>query len=180
MEGVLILLAWNFGVRRYHTSLRELGFYDFDLPRSLIQGVLWLIALRIFVAFYAWIAMSIFNFKPSFDLMQGIPDIFGSGIGGLVLAIFVVSLVAPVAEEVFFRGFIYSALRKRFGVEKGIMISAVVFAFFHSRAWLIIPVTAMGAVLAFLYEKKKSLGPPIVLHSLNNLFSIILIYALKG
>ena len=180
MEGVLIFLAWTFTVRKYHASWRQLGLNDFDLLRSLIHGVLWLIALRIFVAVYALIAQSIFNFKPSFDLVQGIPDMFGSGIGGLILAILVVSLVAPVAEELFFRGFIYSALRNRFGVGKGIMISAVIFAFFHSRAWLIIPVTAMGAVLAFLYEREKSIGPAIVLHALNNLSSIILIYVLKG
>jgi len=180
MAGTLIFLAWNFGVRRYRVSFKELGFYNFNVAWGLIQGVLWLIAVKIFAVVYGALAMYFFRLKPPEELIRGIPDIFGSGIGGLLLAILVVSFVAPIAEETFFRGFVYPALRKKFGIWAGILISAVVFALFHARIWLIIPVMAMGVVLAFLYEKKKSLGPSIVLHSLNNLLSIIIIYAQKG
>ncbi len=180
MEGILILLAWNFGVRRYHTSLSEIGFRNFDLARSLIKAVLWLFAIKIFALLYGAMAMSVFRLKPPVELVQGIPDIFGSGIVGLILAILVISIAAPIAEETFFRGFIYPAFRRKFGVRAGILISALIFALFHTRIWLIIPVIVMGVVLAFIYEKEKSLGPPIVLHSLNNLLSIIIIYAQKG
>ncbi|NIT03934.1 CPBP family intramembrane metalloprotease, partial [Candidatus Saccharibacteria bacterium] len=105
---------------------------------------------------------------------------FGRGLGGLILAVFVVSIVAPIAEEAFFRGFVYPAFRKRYGVWAGIFISSFIFGLFHTRIWLIIPVVAMGAVLGFLYEQERSLGPPIALHSLNNLLSVAIIYAQKG
>jgi len=180
MEGILILLAWNFGVRKYRSSFGKLGFRSFNLPSGIAKGVLWLIALKFFTVLYGVVAMSVFGLKPPDELVRGIPDIFGAGIGGFIIAIVVVSIAAPVAEETFFRGFIYPALRKRFGVGNGILIAAIIFALFHTRIWLIVPVAMMGIVLGFLYEQEKSLGPPIILHSLNNLLSLMIIYAQKG
>lgn len=180
MEGMLLFLAWFFGIRKYHTSFNKLGFYSYNIPRGLAQGVLWLIAIKVFTVIYGVIAMSLFRIKPPEELVKGIPDIFGSGTVGMVLAVVVVAFVAPIAEEAFFRGFIYPAFRKRFGVWAGIIISTIIFALFHARIWLMVPVVAMGIILAFLYEKEKSLGPPIILHSLNNLISLIIIYVQKG
>lgn len=179
-EGILLLLAWGLGVRKYSTSFDKLGFRAFDVPKSILLGVLWLIAIKVFTVIYGEMAMYVFHLKPPVEVSQGIPDIFGSGVFGFVLAVLVVSLVASVAEEAFFRGFVYSALRKRFGVWTGIFVSAIIFALFHARLWLFIPVAVMGAILAFLYEKEKSLGPSILVHALNNLLSVVIIYASKG
>lgn len=180
MEGTLVLLAWNFGIRRYHISFGRLGFRQFNILMSVFKGALFLIAIKVFTVLYSAVVTSLFNLQPPAELTQGIPDIFGSGISGLILAILVVAVIAPIAEETFFRGFVYQGLRKKFGVGAAISASAVVFALFHTRIWLIVPVIAMGAVLAFLYEQEDSLGPPIVLHSLNNLVSVLIIYGLKG
>lgn len=180
MEGVLILIAWYFGVRKYHTSFDKLGFHSFNILKNLFKAVLWLIALKIFTIVYGAVAILVFDLKPPEELVQGIPNIFGYGIGGIILAIFVVSIIAPIAEETFFRGFVYPALRKKLGVWAGIWTTALIFALFHARVWMIIPVAAMGAALGLLYEQEKSLGPPIMLHSLNNLLSLIIIYAQRG
>jgi len=180
MEGILLFLAWFFGIRQYKVSFNKLGFYSYNIPWGLAQGVVWLIAIKVFTVVYGAIAMSLFRIKPPEELVKGIPDIFGSGTMGMILAVIVVAVVAPIAEEAFFRGFIYPAFRKKFGIWAGIIISAIIFALFHARIWLMVPVVAMGVILAFLYEKEKSLGPPIILHSLNNLLSLILIYAQKG
>jgi len=180
MEGILLFLAWFFGIRQYKASFNQLGFYSYNILWALAQGVMWLIAIKVFTVIYGIMAMSIFRISPPEELVKGIPDIFGSGIVGMVLAVVVVAVVAPIAEEAFFRGFIYPAFRQRFGIWAGIIVSAVIFALFHARIWLMVPVVAMGIILAFLYEKEKSLGPPIILHSLNNLLSLILIYTQKG
>jgi membrane protease YdiL (CAAX protease family) len=180
LESLLIFLAWFYGIRKYRIDFTRLGFHSFRILNSLFKGILWLIALKIFTAIYGTVAISVFGLKPPEELVQGIPDIFGRGLSGWLMAVFVVSVVAPIAEETFFRGFIYPAFRKRYGIGAGILISSLIFAVFHARVWLIIPVVAMGSVLAFLYEREKSLGPPIVLHALNNLLSVVIIYAQKG
>jgi len=48
--------------------------------------------------------------------------------GGLALAIFLVGVLAPIAEEVFFRGFVYRCFRARWGPTVGIAASAALFA----------------------------------------------------
>ena len=179
-EGVLILLAWYFGTRKYRAHFSELGFNSFKVLNSLVKGAIWLSVIKVITIIYGLLAILVFGLKPPEELVQGIPDIFGRGISGVILAVFVVAVVAPVAAETFFRGFVYPAFRKRYGVWAGIFISSTIFALFHTRLWLIVPVIVMGAVLAYLYEEEKSLGPPIVLHSLNNLLSVVIIYAQKG
>ncbi len=176
--GFLVSVAWYYGVRAYRGRLRDLGFSSFNLWLGLKLGFLWLILVRTLAALYAIIAIAVFKFEPSPELITGIPRLFGRGYLGLIFALSIAAVVAPIAEEVFFRGFIYSALRKSIGITKGIIISALIFALFHAQSWLLIPVTIIGVVLAYLYEKTGSLGPPIILHALNNLISVVLIYSI--
>jgi membrane protease YdiL (CAAX protease family) len=84
----------------------------------------------------------------------------------------VVIVVAPISEEVFFRGFFYGALRNRLGVVWATVISAALFGAIHitsSDTLPLIPVLALlGAILCLLYEKTGSLYPCIALHAVNN------------
>lgn len=87
-----------------------------------------------------------------------------------VVAVF----VAPVAEEVIFRGFVQSALRGRLVPVATYLASALLFAVLHLKfdpaafaATLI-----MGLVLAVTYEKTRSLYPGIVVHALTNAYVI--------
>ena len=76
-------------------------------------------------------------------------------------------IVAPVAEEIFFRGLIFGYLR-RWGIPAAILISTALFAAFHLPA---VPVTQIvgGAVFAIAYHTGRSLMVPIVIHTLGNL-----------
>lgn len=87
-----------------------------------------------------------------------------------VAAGFLVCVVAPLAEEVFFRGFLYGALRKR-GVPIAALVSGVTFGLAHvasSPIGFVVPLATLGVILALLYERTGSLYPSIALHSLNN------------
>ena len=84
-----------------------------------------------------------------------------------ILFFFVGGIVAPVAEEIFFRGLIFGYLR-RWGIPAAILISTALFAAFHLPA---VPVTQIvgGAVFAIAYHTGRSLMVPIVIHTLGNL-----------
>jgi membrane protease YdiL (CAAX protease family) len=85
-----------------------------------------------------------------------------------------VGLAAPFFEEVFFRGFLYQALRKRLEPWAAILFTAVLFASVHPgffQATLIFP---LGVLLAYLMEKTGSLVPCIVVHFLLNGTSLVL------
>jgi uncharacterized protein len=83
---------------------------------------------------------------------------------------FLVCVVAPVAEEVFFRGFLFGALRRR-GLVVAALVSGLAFGLAHvasSPIGFIVPLGTLGVMLALLYERTGSLYPSIGLHTLNN------------
>ena len=77
-------------------------------------------------------------------------------------------LVAPLAEEIFFRGFLYQAFRNSLGVLPGALLSALVFGAVHLEFFKLVQLAILGVILALLFEKTKSLWPPIILHAINN------------
>lgn len=84
-----------------------------------------------------------------------------------VLFFIVGGLVAPVAEEIVFRGVIFSYLR-RWGLPTAVLVSTALFAALHLPA---VPVTQAvgGMVFAIAYHVSGSLMTPILIHSLGNL-----------
>jgi membrane protease YdiL (CAAX protease family) len=179
--GVLTMLVFYFAVVKYRGSSKDLGFTSFGFGHALGLAIIWLVVLRVVAIIYGIIASivgTILKVQPPTELVTRIPQLFGYGYVGLLVAVVLGALVAPIVEELFFRGFLYPALRRRLGVAGGIVVSAVVFGLFHGNAWLIFPTFAIGMILAYLYEREGSLGPPIMLHSLNNLISIVIIYSM--
>ena len=79
-------------------------------------------------------------------------------------------LLAPIAEEIFFRGFLFTGLRQRYGVIKALLLSSAIFAGFHFQLVAIIPTFLMGCVLAYARHRTGSIWPGIILHfSINGL-----------
>jgi membrane protease YdiL (CAAX protease family) len=88
-------------------------------------------------------------------------------------------LLAPVAEELFFRGFFYTALRQRLGIAAAAAISSLVFAVGHIDALGVVAASfIMGVALALAYEYTRSLWVAIAIHAVNNSLATILVYLL--
>lgn len=85
----------------------------------------------------------------------------------ILLSGFVGCVGAPVAEEVFFRGFLYRCLRNRMTVLPACLISAVLFAALHTQYSLVQRevIVAFGVITCLLYERTGSLLPGIAVHS---------------
>lgn len=88
----------------------------------------------------------------------------------LLAAGFLVCVVAPVAEEMFFRGFLFGALRKR-GLPIAVLLSGSLFGLAHlasSPIGFIPPLAVLGMLFALVYARTGSLYTAIGLHALNN------------
>ena len=96
----------------------------------------------------------------------------------LFLTIFV-SILGPIIEEIFFRGFLYSAVRKRFGVIAGVLLSAALFSMLHINIAGFLPVMILGVLMAFLYETTGSLIAPIAVHILHNSVIVCFVFFIK-
>ena len=173
--AILLFWVWFFSVRKYHTTWKSLGFVSFDFLDAFVIGLIWLFIIGVLVSTYAIVAGK-FGFKPSPEAVDSIPRLFGNSLMGMILATFTAAVIAPFVEEIFFRGFLYPAIRKQVGVGWAIIISAVIFGFMHASVWKMVPIVLIGMILAYLYEKEKSLGPPIMLHAFYNFALIMLGY----
>ena len=105
--------------------------------------------------------------------------------GGALLSMApVVVVAAPIAEETFFRGFLYRGLRRRMATASAALVSGIVFGVTHfagASFLLIIPaLTVVGFGLALLYETRGSLLAPISAHAVFNLFGFVQILADRG
>jgi membrane protease YdiL (CAAX protease family) len=84
-------------------------------------------------------------------------------------------VVAPVTEEVLFRGFLYGALRRRWGPMGSICASAALFSVLHGHPAALLSLFAVGFLLAYLYERTGSLVAPMAAHALTNLNSMLMV-----
>jgi membrane protease YdiL (CAAX protease family)/uncharacterized RDD family membrane protein YckC len=96
---------------------------------------------------------------------------------GVLAAIPVVALIvvlAPIAEEIFFRGMLFGGLRRRLTTVPAAAISAVVFGALHATTGIsaVPPLIIFGFMLALLYERTGSLVPGMVAHALNNALAL--------
>jgi uncharacterized protein len=100
--------------------------------------------------------------------------------GQFLLLLGVGALLAPLAEEVFFRGYVFRAYLVAKGPVQAYIISALLFAVLHLNLPAFIPTFAIGLILAFLYHRSGSLVPSIVAHALNNGFALTALYFVSG
>jgi uncharacterized protein len=126
------------------------------------------------VSFY--ILAAVYTALVSPDAEQTVAQDLGADEGtfGLIAAGFMVICVAPFAEEFFFRGFFYRALRSKYSVIVAALIDGGLFGIIHydfsgSEALLILPpLAALGFMFCLVYEKTGSLWPVVGLHAFNN------------
>jgi uncharacterized protein len=99
-----------------------------------------------------------------------------TGISGidLLLAVLVIGILAPFGEELFFRGFMQTRLRERWGVRATVTASALCFAALHLE-WVHAALAfVLGLYLGFVTEASGSIRPAILCHLVNNTASTLL------
>jgi membrane protease YdiL (CAAX protease family) len=83
---------------------------------------------------------------------------------GVVLLVLVVVVLAPIIEELFFRGLLLRSLERRVGRWGALIISSLVFGAVHLQALQFLALTVIGLVLGWLTQHFGRLGPAIWAH----------------
>ena len=99
---------------------------------------------------------------------------------GIATAFVVAVVLAPLTEEILFRGVLLSALRSRWGTGVAIFGSSALFAGMHVSPYAIPPVFVLALVLGWLFVRTRSLTVCIVAHSVFNGLGLAALYALKS
>lgn len=169
---IIVGAAWTFSVLRYRIPWKHLGLRQFDVAFGCLFSAA-LFGLSYFIRLaYIWVAMTLgWQLRPQ-DVIARL-DVSG---WNFWLTLFSVSVLAPVAEEIFFRGFMYGGLRARLGVMGAMLTSTLFFTALHFSLDAFIPIFVLGLFLAWLYEKTGSLYPGILMHATNNGIAIIALF----
>jgi membrane protease YdiL (CAAX protease family) len=168
LETVLILLI----VLLWGTGLSSIGLAPSKIFTGLIKGLTWCIGFGV-LALLGFFILSICGHNP----LQLIRTPLPRWPGDTILFYLVGGIVAPIAEEVFFRGILYGFFR-RWGVVVALVLSTAFFVLPHLGSHGL-PITQIvgGVLFAIAYETEGTLMTPITIHSLGNLaiFTISLV-----
>ena len=99
-------------------------------------------------------------------------------ITGFIIFIIAVVVVAPIGEEILFRGFLQQFLEQYWkDSTKAVLITSLFFALIHLNPYWIIQIYFLGLILGFLAWRTRSVVPSLILHGLNNSMAIILSFS---
>jgi membrane protease YdiL (CAAX protease family) len=97
----------------------------------------------------------------------------------LVLMGFTAAVVAPVCEEVVFRGYLYPAVKRFAGPWMSALCTALMFSAAHGSVSALVPLFVFGLALAALYEFTGSIWAPIAAHFLFNSATVASLMAIR-
>jgi membrane protease YdiL (CAAX protease family) len=93
---------------------------------------------------------------------------------GFILLFIAVAIVAPVGEELLFRGFFQQALEKHWNdVTRAILMTALLFSMIHMNPYWFAQIYILGVLLGYIAWKSKSVIPALVLHGMNNAMAML-------
>ncbi len=91
--------------------------------------------------------------------------------GFLIGIIFMACIVAPICEEIVFRGYLYGVIKRFSCPIFAAVFSGIIFAVIHGSLWSLAPLVVVGIGLAFIYEKSGSLAASMLAHFAFNSIS---------
>ncbi len=169
MYGSMAFSIWLLAVHKYRIPWRFLGLRRFKPVRGALLA-LGVVAAGIVVGILYDLLRKALGFDPVPTLP---PEFTATPLNWAALAFLAVG-IAPLAEELFFRGFIFPGLSKRLGYGWGIVISAMLFAIAHLNPASLAPIFILGILLAWLYKKTGSIWPCVLAHCTYNSIALIL------
>jgi uncharacterized protein len=170
-DGMLVAVAIGMA-SRWRFSLRE-AVSRLGLRKFQPSAFGWMFA--VLGTYYAGaIAFSALVLQPEQEDIGKDLGVCNPGIGIAIFAVMAIVVFAPIAEEIFFRGFFYAGLRTRWSLWPSALLSGAVFGLVHAPTGptAAIPLAGLGVGLAWLYNKTGSIYPSMMAHFLNNAIAI--------
>jgi len=158
----LLAWAWAFSLRKYSLHLAAWGFVR-PLPATY-----WLVPLVFALSIYVRVVHAGLTDPPSLPL----PPWLTETRAGIALMLVTACLLAPLAEEVFFRGFVFTGLAGSTGWLWAAIISSALFAASHMQIHSVVPFFAQGLLLCWVRRSGGSLWGAVAVHAAMNLLVV--------
>jgi membrane protease YdiL (CAAX protease family) len=159
---LLIVVTWGKGIETIGLDLPRIFF-------GIKKGLIWSFGFGL-LAFFAFLVLFLIGIHP----LPLISMPMGPNINQFIILICIGGILAPVAEEFFFRGVLYGFFR-RWGLIVALIVSTLLFVVVHPMGQGIPVIQIVGGIIfAVAYEVEGTLMTPITIHILGNcsLFTI--------
>jgi membrane protease YdiL (CAAX protease family) len=117
----------------------------------------------------------LFTFAYSLLIVEPHQEDIAEGFGTIPIQVLLIVILAPISEEVCFRGMLFGGLREKLPRIGAALIAGLIFGALHAITGVsaVPPLIFFGFLLSLLYEKTGSIVPGIVLHMLNNSVALL-------
>ena len=164
--------GFTLSVIKFREPISALGLIRTHSARPYAYAALiWILALSMLILWIQIVLSLDVDFLIPPDTAQQVLD---EAAGNIVSTVILVGIVGPIAEEIFFRGYVLPGLINRFGIVGALIISSLIFGFFHVDPGAIVPTFVLGLALGWVYLKTGSIWPAVFAHGLHNTFAVLL------
>jgi len=172
---LLIVIGVPWLVRRVRTTREDIGLTRLPSWMDIVLPLPGFVIYFFVAAILAYIASVTF---PGFNADQVQETGFSQLTNNFeyILAFVTLIIVAPLAEEVLFRGYLYGWLRKKMPIWLAMLLTSALFGFLHGQWNVGINVFALSLVLCSLREVTGSIWAGILLHMLKNGLAFYLLF----
>jgi len=166
---LLPLVVW---VRRTRGSLAPLGlrrgWTGRDVAAGVGGGLVAIVAGVIVIGLTLSVVEALTGHRP--DVTSGLRSVAGPWVFAEALLAVV---FAPLCEETFFRGFLFGGLRRRWRLVPAALVSGAFFGFAHVEPIRFVGLATMGAILAVIFERRRTLTASIAAHATINVLAVL-------
>ena len=173
-EIPIISIVWLRLVVPGSLSWAELGLRPQPLRQHLQRGLIGGAALFVAAGLVGALLTRAGVRQNQFERFSGIQ---GAPPAAFVLAALAGCVLAPFAEELFFRGYIFQSFSARYGRWWAYLFSAGLFAIVHANLAAAAPIFVLGLMLAYIFQESGSIVPGVIAHGVNNAIAFGLLYA---
>ncbi len=171
-QVVMLGSVWFVAMHKKQAKVNSLGIKKPEIYR-LLRFVLVGIALTLLVPVVYGLGRAIFDVE--YLQPSTLPEAISENRGSLLIFGFMAIFIAPVVEEIFFRGFVYPSIANRYGIIISAIATSFLFGLAHIIAANAIIAFFIGLILVYVYHQTTNLLTPILVHSAFNLISVIII-----
>ena len=168
MTALIAFILWR--MKKRNIDLNDLGSLDIR-QKDVFLGTLLLAMFIALEEIYMWIL--------GIEMPEGFITFMLSE--PIILSLISVIIIAPIAEEFLFRGFLYSQLKRtKLGPWGAITLSSLLWTVIHFQYEILILIVlfVFGMFLGYVRMAYNSLSLPIILHAMNNTFAFFMVYFL--
>ncbi|NRB74495.1 MAG: CPBP family intramembrane metalloprotease [Verrucomicrobiales bacterium] len=171
------LLAIHFGGRERYFGSGPL----YSGPKNLLKGIGIVVGCVVGMQVIAMGYSKVYELILDRSLDQQLVSLFIKSENLLQLAgtVLIVGIAIPFYEEVFFRGFLYDSLDRKWGAKAALIISSFLFAIVHGITFFV-PLLFLSFALGWLRMKTDNLRMSFVLHAANNSTSVLAGYFISS